>query len=83
MKFKINTAWNRWPIDHDPVIISLDRDRCNNVIPTVDAPFFNDPPSPGGMRGKPFPGLWDYEGKTHILNKLMHLCNLGIQYSLG
>lgn len=46
---------------------------------TVDAPFFYDPPSPGSIAGKPFPGLWDYEGKTYTLKKLMHLCNWGIQ----
>lgn len=50
-----------------------------NVIMTVDAPFFNDPPSPGGIPGKPFPGLWDYEGKTHTLKKLMHFWNWVIQ----
>ncbi|XP_063416069.1 UPF0462 protein C4orf33-like [Mytilus trossulus] len=61
MKFKINRTWNSWPIDHDPVIITLDRDRCKNVVMTVDAPFFNDPANPGGTPGQPFPGLWDYE----------------------
>ncbi|CAC5383332.1 unnamed protein product [Mytilus coruscus] len=61
LKFKINTTWNSRLVDHDPVIISLDRDRCKNVIINVDAPFFNDPANPGGAPGQPFPGLWDYE----------------------
>ncbi|XP_052076776.1 uncharacterized protein LOC127714777 [Mytilus californianus] len=61
MTFNISTSWDGQPIDHDPVIISLDRDRCNNVIMSVDAPFFNDPANPGGTPGQPFPGLWDYE----------------------
>ncbi|XP_052076783.1 UPF0462 protein C4orf33-like [Mytilus californianus] len=61
LKFKINTTWNSRPVDHDPVIISLDRDRCKNVIINVDAPFFNDPANPGGTPGQPFPRLWDYE----------------------
>ena len=28
----------------------------------MNAPFFNDPPNPGGPAGEPFPGLWEYEG---------------------
>ncbi|CAC5383333.1 unnamed protein product [Mytilus coruscus] len=57
MTFNISTIWNGRPIDHDPAIISLDRDRCNNVIMTVDAPFFNDPANPGSTLGQPLPGL--------------------------
>jgi hypothetical protein len=34
----------------------------------MNAPFFNDPPNPGGPAGEPFPGLWEYEGKTSSLD---------------
>ncbi len=27
----------------------------------VVAPYFGDPPPPGGQPGMPYPGLWDYE----------------------
>ena len=32
----------------------------HEIIVEVDAPFFNDPPNPGGKPGEPFPQLWDY-----------------------
>jgi hypothetical protein len=30
----------------------------------IEAPFFDDPPNPGGTPGEPFYGLWDYEGNV-------------------
>ena len=27
----------------------------------VDAPFYGDPPPPGGEPGQPYDKLWDYE----------------------
>ena len=33
----------------------------------ITAPFFNDPPPPGGVPGQPYYGLWDYEGKPNYV----------------
>jgi hypothetical protein len=62
MNYSINTTWDSQAIDHLPVTISMEPDRCYNLVVTVDAPFFNDPANPGGKPGQPFPQLWDYEG---------------------
>ena len=61
MNYSINTTWDGQAIDHLPVTISMEPDRCYNLVVTVDAPFFNDPANPGGKPGQPFPQLWDYE----------------------
>lgn len=59
--FEIRTTWDGLPIDHDPVRIDFVDEGHENILYTIHAPFFDDPPSPGGQPGEPFPGLWDYE----------------------
>ncbi|XP_033743396.1 UPF0462 protein C4orf33 homolog [Pecten maximus] len=62
MEFSITTTWDSQPVDHPPVKITLSRHvGGNDVNIHVDAPFFNDPPNPGGPAGQPFPKLYNYE----------------------
>ncbi|XP_060078532.1 UPF0462 protein C4orf33 homolog [Ylistrum balloti] len=62
MEFSIATTWDSQPVDHTPVKITLSRHvGGNDVNIHVDAPFFNDPPNPGGTAGQPFPKLYNYE----------------------
>lgn len=62
MEFSITTTWDSRPIDHPPVKIRLSRHvGGNDVNIHVSAPFFNNPPNPGGPAGQPFPQLYNYE----------------------
>ncbi|KAL7981976.1 hypothetical protein Chor_001033 [Crotalus horridus] len=70
MEFKIEHTWNSLPVSHDPIIISLSPENTG-ILMELNAPFFNDPPAPPGEPGKPFDGLWDYEG-THCSKMPMH-----------
>ncbi|CAH1777584.1 unnamed protein product, partial [Owenia fusiformis] len=60
LQFEITTLWDSKSIDHPPVTLQLQR-RGNFIWLMIDAPFFNDTPSPGGAPGEPFPKLWQYE----------------------
>lgn len=62
MEFKIEHTWNSFPVSHDPVTIRLTPVN-SGLFMDVAAPFYNDPPAPSSDPGKPFNGLWDYEGK--------------------
>ena len=61
MNFSVTQQWNGTPVDHEPVTLTL-QPGGGGVKMVVKAPFFDDPPNPGGVPGKPFPQLWDYEG---------------------
>uniref|UniRef100_A0A3P9MV96 Chromosome 4 open reading frame 33 n=1 Tax=Poecilia reticulata TaxID=8081 RepID=A0A3P9MV96_POERE len=60
MEFAIQNTWDSNPVDHDPIRISFS-DGKSGLRMEVSGPFFNDPESPAGEPGIPFPGLWDYE----------------------
>lgn len=60
-KYEITTTWDGSPIDHDSIEITLNKAVGDEVEIEVLAPFFDDPPSPGGTYGQPFPKLWEYE----------------------
>ncbi|XP_023668313.1 UPF0462 protein C4orf33 homolog isoform X2 [Paramormyrops kingsleyae] len=60
MNFTIDQTWDSLPVNHDPVNIKFSPGDCG-LLMEVSAPFFNDPASPPGGAGQPFPGLWDYE----------------------
>lgn len=64
MEFRIKHTWDGLPVSHEPVTIGLRPDNVG-LLMEVHAPFFNDPPAPPGEPGKPFGGLWDYEGKCN------------------
>lgn len=61
MDLHINYKWNREKVDHDPVVITL-QDTPLGMKVIMKAPFFNDPPNPGGTQGASFDKLWNYEG---------------------
>ncbi|XP_013907579.1 PREDICTED: UPF0462 protein C4orf33 homolog isoform X2 [Thamnophis sirtalis] len=65
MEFKIEHTWNSFPVSHDPIIISLSPEKAG-ILMELNAPFFNDPPAPPVEPGKPFNGLWDYEGFSDL-----------------
>ena len=60
--YEITRTWNDLPIDHDVIQMTLVSREDGDVQLQIEAPFFNDPPNPGGAPGEPFDGLWDYEG---------------------
>ncbi|KAK3576856.1 hypothetical protein CHS0354_012911 [Potamilus streckersoni] len=59
--YTITRTWNNQDTGHVPIQLTLQRADERHVQLTISAPFFNDPPNPGGTPGKPFPQLWDYE----------------------
>ena len=64
MSFQIKTSWDNQSIDHPPAQFTFScKQNDENLTVNFQAPFFNDPPAPpNGVKGKPFPELWDYEG---------------------
>ena len=62
LEYSIVTTWDDQPVDHDPVNITLENVDDHSFKLSVNAPFFNDPPNPGGQVGEPLYGLWEYEG---------------------
>jgi hypothetical protein len=72
MEFSIKTQWDGKFIDHPEAIIHLASTEAGMKM-SVDAPFFNDPPSPGPTSGEPFYGLWNYEGQIHYVFKHLAL----------
>ncbi|XP_072898784.1 UPF0462 protein C4orf33 homolog [Hemitrygon akajei] len=60
MEFTITKTWDSSPVSHKGIALSLKPDD-EGILMVVDAPFFNDPPSPAGPRGKSYDHLWDYE----------------------
>ena len=73
--YTINTTWDGHSIDHDVVNITL-TSGDDDVRVHIEAPFFNDPPNPGGAPGEPFDQLWLYEGnlKQHISEWEVYVC---------
>ncbi|XP_076064325.1 UPF0462 protein C4orf33 homolog isoform X2 [Oratosquilla oratoria] len=61
ISYHVEKTWNGDPINHDPVKITLEGDGKENLLLHIEAPFFNDPPNPGGKPGEPFFELWNYE----------------------
>lgn len=59
--YAITQLWDGDSMDHPAISVTLEG-ISSGVLVHVRAPFFNDPPNPGGKPGQPFPGLWDYEG---------------------
>ena len=59
--YEITRTWNDLPTNHSVIQFTLVSHE-EGVKILMKAPFFNDPPNPGGPPGEPFPGLWDYEG---------------------
>ena len=68
--YEITRTWNDLPIDHDAIQMTLMSREDGDLQLMIAAPFFNDPPNPGGPPGEPFYGLWDYEG-IHWVQKLV------------
>uniref|UniRef100_A0A8C3XPY3 Uncharacterized protein n=1 Tax=Chelydra serpentina TaxID=8475 RepID=A0A8C3XPY3_CHESE len=50
---------------HEPVIIRF-KAGDQGLIMEVNSLFFDDPSAPSGEPGKPFDGLWDYEGEKYL-----------------
>ncbi|XP_076064328.1 uncharacterized protein LOC143038676 [Oratosquilla oratoria] len=61
ISYHIEKTWNGGEIDHPPIKFTLQGHGQNELLFLVEAPFFNDPPNPGGKPGQPFLGLWNYE----------------------
>lgn len=64
MRFTITKTWDSSPVTHQGITMSLKPDD-EGILMEVNAPFFNDPPSPAGPRGKPYNQLWNYEGTVN------------------
>ena len=64
MDFLVEKQWDGQSTGHGPVKITLNA-VAQGVIVNIDAPFFNDPPNPGGPPGQPFQKLGDYEGSVN------------------
>merc|ERR1719341_193475 len=58
-KYRIQNTWDGRPVDHPPVVFTLEGFEAGVEL-NISAPFFNDP-APEGPSGKPFYGLWNYE----------------------
>ena len=68
IEWTIDKTWDGRDVEHDPIKIQLSPATSGNCLfLKVQAPFFNDPSNPGGPKGQPFLGLWEYEGNfnTH------------------
>ena len=63
--YHIHTNWEGSDISNEGAQIQLTQELGSLHI-QVTAPFFGDPPNPGGEPGQPFPQLWDYEGEVGI-----------------
>jgi len=61
LELTILTTWDGRPVEHRPVEIELKPLNGSTFEMNVEAPFFNDPPNPGGEAGQPFHGLWEFE----------------------
>ncbi|KAL3880798.1 hypothetical protein ACJMK2_033009 [Sinanodonta woodiana] len=59
--YTITKTWDNRDTGHAPIHLTLQRTDVHHVQLTISAPYFNDPPNPGGTPGKPFQQLWDYE----------------------
>ncbi|KAM8939485.1 UPF0462 protein C4orf33 homolog [Pelodytes ibericus] len=58
--YKITTTWDSNQVLHEPVTITM-KANTEGLVIEVNAPFFDDPPTPPGEAGEPFDGLWNYE----------------------
>ncbi|XP_060602806.1 UPF0462 protein C4orf33 homolog isoform X1 [Ruditapes philippinarum] len=61
LAFTIGKSWDGKDLSHQKAEIYLSKGVSNEVVLSVRAPFYNDPPAPNGPVGQPFPQLWDYE----------------------
>lgn len=61
LHFEIKSTWNDFSIDHPSTHLTLSSDVDHGMVIEINAPFFNDPPNPGGQPGLPFQGLWEHE----------------------
>lgn len=60
--FTIGLTWDGKRLEHRPANISLAPvTGTEEVRLSVSAPFYDDPPPPGGLPGQAYFGLWDYE----------------------
>lgn len=63
MEYKIATTWDSMQVMHTPVTIRF-KPGDQGLVMEVNSLFFDDPPAPPGEPGKPFDGLWNYEGEV-------------------
>lgn len=63
MRFTIEKTWDDQPVTHFPATIELQPLNEASFQMSVEGQFFNDPPTPDGVPGEPFMGLWNYEGR--------------------
>jgi hypothetical protein len=83
LEYSIQTTWNDKQVDHDPVNITLEAFDDVSFKMSVRAPFFNDPPNPGGQVGQPFFGLWEFEGLfIQLIFKLITLRFFTLHFQL-
>jgi len=64
MDYAVHTITNLWNGDPDPsgksVTIKM-AEAKNEMVITIEAPFYNDPKPPNGKPGEAYFKLWDYE----------------------
>ena len=76
MEFRIAQQWDGAALGHAGIEIRLQPSPAGDaVVMEMNGPFFNDPSNPGGAVGKPFPNLWDYEGKEETVACLTSTSN--------
>lgn len=63
IRYSIGTFWNGVPTNHPPINFMLEGNSEELTI-NVEAPFFDDPPPPGGKPGQAYTHLYKYEGIT-------------------
>ncbi len=71
MEFRITKQWDGQPTGHGDIIVTLTPNRGGLDL-SITAPFFDDPDDPGGEKGQPFHGLWDYEGIIILSSKISY-----------
>ncbi|XP_050802610.1 UPF0462 protein C4orf33 homolog isoform X13 [Gopherus flavomarginatus] len=65
LEYKITNTWDSIKVMREPAIIRF-KAGDKGLIMEVNSLFFDDPSAPSGEPGKPFDGLWDYEGMDNI-----------------
>ena len=71
-RFKISGTWDGLPVDHDPVVVSLEGDG-DDLIVKIEAPFFGDPAPEGGKPGEAFFKLWEHEVVEAFFLKILQI----------
>ena len=60
--FTIGLTWDGVKLEHRAANVSLaPTTGTDEVRISVSAPFYDDPPPPGGLPGQAYFGLWEYE----------------------